>query len=86
LARITVYVHPRARRNAVAVRDESTVEIWTTAPPVDGRANEAVVDLLAKRLGVPRSVIHVVAGATARTKIVEIAVLTPEQVRERLDQ
>ena len=84
MARITVHVHPGASRNAIAVQDGTTVEIWTTAPPIDGRANEAVVNLLAKQLGVPRSAIHMVTGSTARTKVVEIATLTPDELRTRL--
>jgi len=84
LAHITVHVHPRASRNALAVRDDTALEIWTTAPPVDGRANEAVIDFLANQLGVPRSAIRVATGASARTKVVEIAKLTPDELRARL--
>lgn len=68
----TVRVVPRAAATAVAGERAGALVVRVTAPPVDGRANEAVVALLAETLGVPRGDVRVESGATARTKIVSI--------------
>ena len=56
------------------------------APPERGRANEALLDLLAGALGVSRSSLRVVAGQTGRAKVVEIESLTEEEVERRLER
>jgi uncharacterized protein len=56
------------------------------APPERGRANEALVQLLAGALDVPRSSVRVVAGQTGRAKVVEIQSLTSGQVERRLER
>jgi uncharacterized protein YggU (UPF0235/DUF167 family) len=56
------------------------------APPERGRANEALVGLLAAALGVPRSSVRVVAGQTGRAKLVEIETLDPREVERRLER
>ena len=55
-----------------------------TAPPVDGAANEALVALLAERLGVPKRQVVIVRGATSRLKVVEVVGLNPGDLRLRL--
>ena len=54
------------------------------APPVDGAANEALVALLAEKLGLPKRHISIVRGASSRQKIVEIAGVTPENLEQKL--
>jgi uncharacterized protein YggU (UPF0235/DUF167 family) len=54
------------------------------APPVDGAANEALVALLAERLGIPKRAIRIVRGATSRQKTVEITGMTMEEVEQRV--
>ena len=56
------------------------------APPVDGAANEALVDFLAERLGVPRRGIRIVAGATSRTKTIEAHGVTSLDVDRLVDE
>lgn len=68
--RIEVRVHPRASRSAVEDR-EGTLHIYTTAPPKDGDANEAVQHLLAKHLKRPKTSLRLVSGQKSRTKIFE---------------
>ena len=68
---LTLRAHPRASRNTVVVR-EGTVHVYTTAPPVDGEANDAIVALLAKYLGVSKSAIQIVRGDSGREKLVRI--------------
>ena len=65
-------VHPRSKRQEVRLAVDGGVEVWTSAPPVDGRANEAVCQLLAAAAGVPTSAVTIVSGARSRVKIIEI--------------
>jgi uncharacterized protein len=80
LARIRIRVTPRASRDHVDVSDEGLWRVWLTAPPVDGKANEALVRLLARRFGVPQRDVRVVRGQTGRDKVVEIDGLDEDQL------
>ena len=60
------------------------IRLRVAAPPVDGAANEAVVRLLAARLGVPRSAVEVAAGVSARHKVVLVAGVTRAEAAQRL--
>jgi uncharacterized protein YggU (UPF0235/DUF167 family) len=75
--RLRLRVAPRARRNAVggiaATADGPALKIAVTAPPEDGKANAAVIDLLARALGTAKSYLSVTAGAGAWTKTVRVA-------------
>ena len=82
---LAIRVTPRASRNEVSeIRSDGTVKIRLTAPPVEGKANEALVEFLAEVLGVPRSRIEVVAGASGRDKLVSILDLDAQTVHERI--
>ena len=63
----TIRVTPRAAANAVGGGRGGALVVRVTAPPIEGRANEAVVAAVAQALGVPRSRVRIVAGAAART-------------------
>ena len=68
----------RRRRHGDALR------VRVNAPPVDGAANEAVIEVLAKALGVAKRAVTIVSGATSRTKVVEVSGLTAADLRARL--
>jgi len=68
----TIRVTPRASANAVSGERDGVLLVRVTAPPVEGKANDAVVALLAKALGTPRGAVQVVRGANARTKRVSV--------------
>jgi uncharacterized protein (TIGR00251 family) len=68
---LTVRVHPRATRSRAEWR-EGVLEVWVNAPPVEGRANKAVAELVARTLGVPVSAVTLRSGARSRTKIFEV--------------
>ncbi len=68
-----VLVQPRASRAKVGPIHDGRLKLAVTAPPVDGEANAAVIELLAKSVGVARGAIEVVAGASSRRKTVRIA-------------
>ncbi len=70
--RFSVHVQPRAARNEVRGVHNGALRVRLQAPPVDGAANAALVELLADSLGVPRRSVRVVAGETARLKIVHV--------------
>ena len=80
-----VRVSPRAAANAVGDFDAAgRLVLRVTAPPVEGAANDAVVELLARQLRVAKSRVHVARGATSRTKIIDIDGLDAAQAAERL--
>jgi hypothetical protein len=75
-AQFVVHVVPRAKVTEVAGRHGDAVRIRLAAPPVDGAANAELVRFLAERLGVPRSAVVLVRGATARRKTLTVAGVT----------
>jgi len=84
-ARVAVHLTPRASTEAITV-DGETLRVRVTAPPVDGRANAALVRLLAKRLRVARGAVRIVSGQAARQKLVEVAGLELAELLRRLDR
>lgn len=70
--RFRVHVQPRASRSEIVGLHGDALRIRLAAPPVDGAANEALVAFLADALGIPRSAVRIVSGATSRGKIVEV--------------
>lgn len=77
-------VQPRASRDAIEGEYADALEIPLCAPPVDNRANEALVQLLAERLNVPRAAVRIVAGEKSRRKRVVVAGVKREQVLQLL--
>jgi uncharacterized protein (TIGR00251 family) len=69
---LRVLVQPRASRSRVAGEHGGALKIALAAPPVDGAANEALVELLADLLGVPRRQVALVSGRTSRRKVVRV--------------
>jgi len=81
---LRVRVQPRARRNEIAGERDGRLMVRVTAPPVDGRANDAVRKLLAKRLGVAPSRVTVLRGESARDKVVEVEGIEDADVLRRI--
>ena len=81
---LTVKALPRARANGVAGIEGDWLRVHLQAPPVDGKANEALVRWLAGALGVPTNAVELLAGATARVKRVRIRGCSAAQVRAGL--
>ena len=70
-AEIAVRVTPKASRNRITVED-GTIRVYVTVVPEGGKANAAVVKLLAKALGVPKSRLELLRGAAARDKVFRV--------------
>lgn len=68
-----VLVQPRASRAKIGPVHDGRLKVAVTAPPVDGEANAAVIELLAKSVGVPRGAVAVIAGTSSRRKTVRIS-------------
>ena len=84
MARITVKVHPRAKRTRIAGRVGDAYKLELAAPPTDGKANDECVRFLAEVAAVPRARVRIVLGLTSRTKVVEIEGMPQETLLERL--
>ena len=83
-ATFQVKVHPRARKNAITGVVGDALKVALTAPPVEGRANEACIAFLANFLNVARSSVTIAAGESSRQKLIRVAGMQAAQVEERL--
>ena len=82
---LEILVQPRASRARIGPMHDGRLKIAVTAPPVDGEANAAVVELLARRLGIARGDIAVIAGASSRRKTLRIDRVTSQQIEELIE-
>jgi uncharacterized protein (TIGR00251 family) len=80
----SIKVHPRAKKNAITGEVGGVLKLALTAPPVDGKANEACIEFFAKLLKVPRSSVTIASGQASRNKVIRIAGLSEQDVRQRL--
>ena len=79
-----VKVLPRAKRNGIIGELGDALKLSLTTPPVEGRANEACREFFAKLLKVPRSSVTIASGLSSRNKVIRVAGVTGQYVRERL--
>jgi uncharacterized protein (TIGR00251 family) len=84
MARLTVKVHPRAKRSALAGRFGEAYKLDLAAPPVDGKANDECIRFFAELAGVPRARVRIVTGLTSRMKVVEIEGVAQVELERRL--
>jgi uncharacterized protein (TIGR00251 family) len=84
MARISVTVSPGAARTELVGKHSDGWRARIAAPPERGRANEALIELLADTLAVPRSSVRVVSGLAAKKKVVEVDGLTTADSERRL--
>lgn len=86
-AALSVRITPRMPRNEIQeIMEDGTIKIRLTAPPVDGKANQALIEFLSRILQVPVSAIEIIAGQTGRNKIITIMNLDSDQVQKRITQ
>ena len=81
-----VRVHPRAKRDAISGAVGDALKVALTSPPVEGRANEACIEFLARQLGVSRAAIEIISGQNSRNKVVRVTGISAAILRQRLGQ
>jgi uncharacterized protein len=79
-----VKVHPRAKKNAITGELGDALKVALTAPPVEGKANEACIEFFVKLLKVPRSSVTIAAGQTSRNKLIRVVGLSAVELQKRL--
>jgi len=79
-----VRLRPRARKNEITGEAGDALKLSLTAPPLEGRANQACIEFFAKLLKLPRSSITIAAGQGSRNKVIRVAGLSAEEVGRRL--
>jgi uncharacterized protein (TIGR00251 family) len=86
MAKFRVRVQPGAKKNQVVAIQDGVVKVKITAPPVEGKANEALLTFLAGQLGVRRREVNLVMGKSSRDKLIEAPGLDEATVWQRLGQ
>ncbi|MBZ5530796.1 MAG: DUF167 domain-containing protein [Acidobacteriia bacterium] len=81
-----VKVHPRARKNAITGTVGDALKLALTAPPVEGKANHAVIEFFAELFAISRSSVTIASGETSRNKVIRIGGVSADAVRRRLQQ
>ena len=81
---LKVKVVPGARRSEIVGRYDDGIKVRVAAPPEDGRANRALLELLARALGAPANAVRLVRGASSAHKVVEVPADSLDEVRARL--
>ena len=80
--RFPVRLQPRSSKNEIGETRDGALRIWVNAAPVDGAANEALVALLSRELGIPKRDVTIVSGAASRNKTVEVTGVSPERIHD----
>lgn len=84
-AALAIRVIPGAKRNEISeIREDGSIKVRLTAPPIEGRANAALIEFLAYVLDVPRTRIEIVAGEHQRDKLVSILDIEANTVQEKI--
>ncbi|HMD82593.1 MAG TPA: DUF167 domain-containing protein [Anaerolineales bacterium] len=84
-AALAVRVTPRASRNEIVeMLDDGTIKVRIAAPPADDEANTALIEFLAEILGVPKSRLDIVAGASGRDKLISVLDMDVETAHQRI--
>jgi uncharacterized protein (TIGR00251 family) len=85
-ASFAVKIHPRAKKDAITGEVGDALKVSITAPPIEGRANQACIEFFANLLKVPRSSVTIAAGQNSQSKVMRVSGLSAQEVRSRLGQ
>lgn len=80
----SVKIKPKAKSNSVEMKEDGSVEIRVTSPPLKNRANEQCIELLAEKIGVPKSSLSIIKGHHSKEKVIACDGLTMEEFKSRL--
>ena len=84
-AALAIRVIPRARKTEISeIMGDGTIKIRVTAPPLDGKANQALLEFLAEILDIHSSNIEIIAGETGRNKLVSILGMDADTAHQRI--
>lgn len=78
--RVKIYVQPQASKTEMAGMFDGCVKVRLAAPPVDGAANRRLIEFVAAKLGVSKSSVRLIAGASSRRKVLEVAGMSREAI------
>ena len=81
---IRIKLIPRSSRNEILGEENGVYRVKITEPPVEGRANKALIRLFSEKLGVPKGHVELVSGKTSRLKMIRIRGLSPANIALRL--
>ncbi len=81
---IRFYVQPKASRTRIIGLHGEAIKLGITAPPVDGKANEAVTAFVAKLFKIPRSAVRIESGETSRGKVLRLEGISAAEARQLL--
>jgi uncharacterized protein len=81
---LEIRLHPGSKQECVVRGDNDSITARVKDPPIEGRANSALIKLLAKMCGIPKSNISIKRGQTSKNKVVEISGLSKEQVLHKI--
>ncbi len=81
---IKIKLVPGSSKNQFVGKEDDLYRVKVTAPPVDGRANRALISLLSKKLGRPKGSIEIISGETSRIKQIRVHGISGEEVNKLL--
>lgn len=79
-----VKVKPRSKKSAIVGELGNALKVALTAPPVDGRANQACIEFFADLLNLPRSAVTIVSGQSSRNKVIRVIGISAEALADKL--
>jgi uncharacterized protein (TIGR00251 family) len=80
---IEIRLKPNARQNSIDRGDNGVLQVRVNAPPVEGKANAALIELLSDTLNIPKSRISIKRGAASRNKVVAVLGMTKDEALRR---
>jgi uncharacterized protein len=81
---VCVRLKPNARREKVEAVEGGTLAVWVNAPPVEGRANAALIELLSETLDIPKSYLSIKRGLGSKNKVVEVIGMIKEEILKKI--
>jgi uncharacterized protein YggU (UPF0235/DUF167 family) len=71
MKKFTIYLHPGSSKNKIEKLTDTSYKVYICEQPIDGKANEALIELFAETLGIPKSLLKITHGLKSKTKIIE---------------